>query len=237
MEFKSIVTLSLLLILGGLPLFAFCQPYISGPLSGTLGPGTFIVDGNCTVLSGESLVIAPGTTLLFSGHFGLEVYGQLIAEGTETDSIFFSRQYSISSCNHRGIRIQPGASLDNRFDYCHIDQVENLAFPDCFGGAVLSWGAGAAISHCLFTNDSALYGGGVYSIDSEINIMHSAFINCFAQARGGCIYSINSNTSITNCLLLDNRADLAAGVEFYNNDDGLIRDCVLGGNVSTSSAG
>ena len=60
------------------------QPQLSGPLSGTVGPGDFQVVGDCSVDSGQTLTIMPGTAFYFTGHYWLKVNagGELHADGT-----------------------------------------------------------------------------------------------------------------------------------------------------------
>ncbi|MBU1652244.1 hypothetical protein KKA00_08490, partial [bacterium] len=118
-------TIIWLLCFSALAVSAAAQTYINGDLSGTLGPGEYIVVGDCYVQLSESLTIEPGTTLFFSDYFTLYVYGQLLAEGTVQDSIRFTRYYPTEDCYHGGIRFMPGDSVQNRISYCHIEYANN----------------------------------------------------------------------------------------------------------------
>ncbi|MBM3324898.1 MAG: hypothetical protein FJY66_04450, partial [Calditrichaeota bacterium] len=77
---------------------------LSGPLSGTLGPGTFHVVDTISVEAGDSLTLLPGTTFTFDGPFPFRIYGTLLAEGTETDSIIFTTDTSANPDRWRGLR-------------------------------------------------------------------------------------------------------------------------------------
>ncbi len=90
---------------------------ISGPQSGTLGPGTFNVTGSIQVLYGQSLYIQPGTEFVFAGDYDFDVYGHLYAVGTETDSIIF-RAGSVEGWN--GIDINSLATDSTILKYCCI---------------------------------------------------------------------------------------------------------------------
>ena len=57
---KKVVSVASLLITFAL---ASAQPTIHGDLSGTLGPGTYIVDGDCQVPVGQQLEIQAQTIL------------------------------------------------------------------------------------------------------------------------------------------------------------------------------
>ena len=50
----------------------------------------YILVGDVQVLEGAVMEIEPGVTIEASGSFSFDVYGSLIAEGTETDPIFFT---------------------------------------------------------------------------------------------------------------------------------------------------
>lgn len=118
---------------------------ISGPVTGTIGPGTYYVIGNISVPVGDSLTIAPGTELLFHGGCTFAVYGYLEAVGTEADSIFFKRRYFASLWE--GIILYNYSSDDNHLTYCRIDGsgCQAIELSSC----------SPTISHCLITNNIA----------------------------------------------------------------------------------
>lgn len=67
---------------------------ISGELTGTLAKGNYRVTDHIIVPEGQTLTIEPGTVLIFDGDLigqqgapEIAVFGQLIAEGTETNRI------------------------------------------------------------------------------------------------------------------------------------------------------
>lgn len=215
---------------------ALGQPSISGELTGSLGPGAYLVVGDCDVPAGQVLVILPNTRLLFSGHYNLAVYGQLNAEGTETDSIHFTRQFPTEDCKHGGIRFLPGSSASNTLSYCWIEYADNPDFPDCFGGAILCQESGVTILHCTIMNSLALYGGGIYIYGSTVSVSQSLISGCQAIARGGAIYTINSTTEISDCVVVGNSADLVGGICIYNNDDAQVRNSIVASNTATSVA-
>jgi hypothetical protein len=63
-----------------------------GNVSGTWAQASspFIIDGDIAIQSAESLTIEPGVQVLFSEKYAFTIFGRLIANGTETDSILFS---------------------------------------------------------------------------------------------------------------------------------------------------
>lgn len=233
---KFIAALSLVLV-GLLPMSISAQPTISGELSGTLGPGEFVVAGDCSVLSSDTLTILPGTVFLFSGHYGLYVYGQLNADGTEADSIIFTRQFPTEECKHAGIRYKPGASMYNTLSYCRIEYADNPQFPDCWGGGILCEGAGLTIDHCLINNCRALWGGGLYAIDSEITISNCLITGCSAIAESGALNASWCYVLISDCIVTNNVGDHAGGIFLYTNYEATVQNCIIFSNTSTTTAG
>ncbi|RJP78810.1 MAG: hypothetical protein C4524_06070 [Candidatus Zixiibacteriota bacterium] len=213
------------------------QPTISGPLTGNLGPGVFIVVGDCQVPAGQALTIQPGTELLFSGHYFLKVDGHLSAVGTAADSIILRRQFPTNECRHGGIHLNPGSSDSSQLAYVHIDHANNVDFPDCFGGGLLCWDAGVSVSHCTFSHCRAQYGGGAYFIGAQASVTDCAFRENEAVARGGCIYTIQSSLYLARSTFLYNVADLVPGVEIYDNPDCIMEYCEVAHNTATSVAG
>jgi hypothetical protein len=161
----------------------------------------------------------------------------LIAEGTETDSIYFSRQYPTEECKHGGIRFQAGASPDNVLSYCWVDYAYNPQFPACFGGGIFCEGAGVTISNCSVTNCKALFGAGIYIIDSQATVSNSLISGCEAIAEGASIYAAFSSVYISECEVIANTGDHVGGIYIYTCDDAEVRNCLVAYNIATTTAG
>ena len=172
---------------------------ISGPQSGTLGPGTYIVVGDISVQAGQTLTIVPGTSFLHNGGWKWDIYGTLNAEGTEADSIYFIRQNPTAANRWKSIRFQSGASSASTLDYCVID---NCNIP-----------SGSPYS---------MNGGGIYTNGVAITVTNTRISNCDAYWNGGGIYANNANITVENCLIVDNTATSGAngGGIYLNNSDG-----------------
>ena len=85
---KRNFVLSLILLMTA-AIFAFSQN-ISGNLSGTLGPGTYNVVGNCQVQAGQTLLIQAGTTFLHTGNYTWTINGHIVVNGTEINPVQFT---------------------------------------------------------------------------------------------------------------------------------------------------
>ncbi len=191
------------------------QPQISGPQSGTLGPGDYIVVGDIQILAGNTLTILPGTTFLHNGPWSWNIYGQLNAEGTETDSIYFIRQNPIPDHRWRSIRFQSGASDASTLDYCVID---NCNIPS--------------------SAPYSMKGGGIYTNGVDITVSNTRISNCDAYWDGGGIYASNAAIVVDHCLIVDNTAISGAnggGIYLYNSSGAIITYNVIARNSDTGT--
>ena len=195
---KSLL-LAILLSVALCNLVAIAQPSINGRLSGTLGPGTYIVNGNCTVDAGTSLTIEAGTTFLFSGHFSLKVYGTLTAVGTEQDSIVFMRQNPDYSCEWSGIHFMIGCSPSSIVSYAHVEYAKYQTWPDYNGGAFYIEEDGVTISNCTISNNKSTAGGGLYVNEATPNISGCTFYANEAGNGGGMYIYNSTDVQVDNC--------------------------------------
>ncbi|PIS42566.1 MAG: hypothetical protein COT24_02940 [Candidatus Kerfeldbacteria bacterium CG08_land_8_20_14_0_20_40_16] len=182
----------------------WAQQNISGSLSGTLGPGTYLVDGDCQVSAGQSLIIVPGTTFLHTGHFTWNIYGSLHAVGTSSSPIVFTHQSPNMLNKWAGIRFQQGASSSSVLIWCQFLWSQNGGSPYSEGGAIYSDHVAITIRNCIIDYCHASDGGGIYLDDADNSIIDSCTItNCFANSGGG-IQINGSNVYIANCAIGNN---------------------------------
>jgi hypothetical protein len=210
MQSNHVFIVLITIIVSFLPIFVHAQTNISGNLSGSLGPGDYIVVGDCNVQAGESLTLAAGTTFLFSGHYAINIYGQLIAEGTDSDSIKFIRQSPIEAHRWGGIRFYPTASSQSALDYCVIDYCKNTG---------------------------AVKGGGLYLEGVGFPVKNSRISNCYTEDEGAGIYAEgNSSLMIDHCVIVNNRADNfsnGGGVQLRNSVNASILNSIIAYNIAT----
>ncbi len=192
------------------PLYA--QPQLSGPQSGTLGPGTYLVVGEISVVSGNSLTIAPGTTFLHNGNHKWLISGQFTAEGTVEDSILFVRQNPISDHQWGGLHFIDGAQAAN-LDYCVIDHCLLGFSMDYFASInVYSGGLGLSLRHCRVTNANMYFYGGAVYVNNASVLIDSCMISSNYLAnnpRGLSVYLVDcSNAELLNSQFGHNQSSL-----------------------------
>ncbi len=190
---------------------------LSGPLSGTLGPGEFHVIDTIYVNTGDSLILLPGTTFNFDGPYPFWIYGILLAEGTEGDSIIFTTDTIANPDRWRGLRFS-GSYCSARLSYCLIEK--GLATDDEPHGP-------------------KRYGGGVWCA----GVSSLVFENCvirgnMAASRGGGMYCYNCSPIFTNCTISGNEAGTwCGGGVFCTEADPTFTDCIISGNMSGDDGG
>ena len=86
-RFFYLVIVSILII----SLKSYAQIPVSDTVSGTWTSGnTYEVIGDIIIPSDSTLIIEPGVVVKFTGYYRFKVYGLLLANGTTTDSIYFT---------------------------------------------------------------------------------------------------------------------------------------------------
>lgn len=192
-----------ILLLALCPLLTLGQN-LQGSLSGTIGPGTYNVVGNCTVDAGQTLTIQHGTIIDFTGPFTFKIYGTLHANGIAGDSIQFKRQSSSTLCNWGGVRFMAGASTTSNLTHCYIEGARYQVWPDYNGGALYINNGGVTISWCTIANCLASTGAGAYVDGSPATFDHCIFFSNSA-GNGGGLYIINSqNVNVSNSIFAKN---------------------------------
>ncbi len=128
---KRVTSFSLVIIVAALCLNNVSQGQtLSGPLRGSLGPGTYHIVGEIFVLAGDSLNLAPGTVFSFGGDYVFNIYGRISAIGTVNDSIkFIHNPDSVGGLGSywNGFDFYYPGTDSSRFEYCLING------SDCLG--------------------------------------------------------------------------------------------------------
>lgn len=116
---------------------------LSGQLNGVIEPGLYHVVNDISVTQWDSLVIEPGTTLLFDGDFNFTIFGYIYAVGTEEDSIIFKPSPGAEPWN--GVNCNPSTNDNSVFEYCVIEGSDMQGFE--------AWACSPTLSHCTIIDN------------------------------------------------------------------------------------
>lgn len=127
--------------------------------------GPYRVTGDITVPAGSTLTIQAGTTVYFDSNVGLTVSGRLLASGTESQQIRFTRQPGTGNL-WRNLVFRNTPS-ENRITYAQIEYCGS-------GPVVYATNAVVSLDKVTFTNIAAQC---LSLEDSSFNIRNSTFAN------------------------------------------------------------
>jgi hypothetical protein len=153
--------------------------FVEGAVSGTwiLDHSPYIVTGDISIPTGQTLTIEPGVDILFDGLYKFYVYGQLNATGTEENIITFSRYQPIGEW--LGIDFID-TEQENRLEYCLVEYVAS------FRGAIYCDNSSPLFINSTISNNNGFYGPDLV----------------YAYGRG--FYLLESSPIISNCTIINN---------------------------------
>jgi hypothetical protein len=188
----------------------FAQTDITGgAVSGVwhLADSPFRVHGTVQVEQGTTLVIEPGTEVLFDEYTALSIDGCLQAIGTETDSIRFHGE------NWYGIDVQ-GTSWD--VDSTRIEYSVITGSVDC--GICDNVAARLSVRRCRISENMGTEGAGICIYGATPYIADNLIINNQTGGNGGGIYiSYNSTPLIARNRIIGNSClDSGGGIGVAN---------------------
>ena len=212
------------------------QSTLSGDLSGSYGPGTYQIIGTVNVPLGNTVTLAPGTNFEFDAGFALTVYGTFNAIGTESDSIKFIRHASATG-GWNGIRFFDDATDGNTISYALVDGVDISTA----GGGIYTISSDVNILHCTVTNNRAFQGAGIYCAYNTVTISDCYIADNEAyltNSLGGGIFNFEAVTPITDCIITRNVSAYRGGGIHSRNDGILTVDhCLITDNSAVNRGG
>ena len=158
-----------------------------------------------------------------------------------------------------GGAVQVLRCIDN-FPFFHNGpQFENLVIQNGFapggeGGGMYIYSSNPTLTNCMFKNNSAYRGGGMYNYSGVLVVGEGCFgcaphpwptlINCTftgnkAFYEGGGMYNTVGNPTLTNCTFTSNVAEGGGGGGMCNMDSRspTLNNCTFTGNVADDSGG
>jgi hypothetical protein len=214
-----------------------------------------LVDNDIIIPENDSLVIEPGTVLLFTGHYSIHVQGKLIALGTQTDSIVFTIADTTGFSNihsneggWNGIRFEdtPAGSDSSLFAYCRFEYGKAVGdSANRYGGAIRLINFNKlSISNSVFANNYSFYwGGSIYAQKADIEIDQCLFEHNYSgndslvYGYGGAVCFVSSNPDISHSRFFNNASTgIGGGISFEYSNPSLI-NCIFTGNYSGLGGG
>lgn len=217
---------------------------------------TMFIYNDVFIPENDSLVIDPGTVVMFMGHHSIHVQGKLLALGTATDSIKFTladttgfHDFYSGAGGWNGIRFEdtPAANDSSLMAYCHFE------FGKAVGDSAASYGGAirllrfnkVRISHCTFENNFAyLWGGAIHALKSSIFVEHSNFKNNLSGSDnpeiwgyGGGMSFVSSDPTIRFCNFIDNVSTGTGGGIMFEYSNPEMINCIFTGNHSALGGG
>ncbi len=202
-------------------------PVPPGPISGTwtVAGEPYLIEGETTIENGTTLTIEAGVRVIWQNDSSsMWVEGQILAQGTETDSIIFTAADPLTGW--KGVRFDSTLVTNDtsKFEYCVFEYaIAYGPYPDNAGGAIgaLEFGK-IIIDHCYFHHNKALQvntnypaGGAIALWASSPVIRNSTFINNISFAGGAICCWIESDSEIKNNLFTSNTAQLGGAIYCY----------------------
>lgn len=193
-------------------------PVPPGPISGTwtLTGSPYLIQGETTIEDGTTLTIEPKVKVEFQGSYPMWVEGQILAVGTESDSIIFTAADPLTGW--KGVRFDSTLVTNDtsRFEYCVFEYGKaNGLWPDNCGGAIVaSVFSKFIVDHCLFDQNEAIDNsispnpsGGAIALDGcSPRILNSRFTNNKSASGAAIVCAGGSLPEINNNLFTDNTA-------------------------------
>jgi len=219
-----------------------------GEVSGIIQAGVYNVTDTLTVAQDDTLIIEPGVKLQFAQGASFDIYGYLIAEGTETDSIYFT---SYPDSDWDGIFLYSTVDNNSSIKYSVIENsakwgllitykdptISNCLFrnnkksSDYSPGVLrVLYGASPVISDCVFENN---FQAGIEINGSNVTLSNVDIHNNTGVWIGGLDIR-NSTVSIVNSNINSNQAPDYGGVYSFNSNLSIINSSVSG-NASNPS--
>ncbi len=202
--------------------------HVCGNVSGiwTAECSPYYVDCEIHIPTDSMLLIEPGCSIIFTGHykFCVDSNAVLKAIGTPTDSIVFTAQDTVltdSTGGHHGIRFYHAAEGCTLM-YCRIEYGNAFGdHPDNCGGGIYCEYSSPMIENNTISKNSADHGGGIGCLySSNPTIANNTISGDLARSSGGGIYCNRSSPEVVNNTIFRNSANHRGGAiycEWYSN--------------------
>jgi hypothetical protein len=109
--------------------------------------------------------------------------------------------------------------------------------PDACGGGIYIDNGSPTLKHIFVQENSAIYGGGIYSGNGSSPLIKESMINKNSAQDGGGLFNDNSSPNITHVFITGNTADQGGGMRNLNQANALLSRVNLSGNTAELGGG
>lgn len=245
-----------------------CDTYVGGLISSNtnwnLAGSPYIVTNGVLVNSGVTLTIDPGVEIRFNSSLSLQIDGELIAIGTETDTIVFTSNQESPAAGDWGYILFTDNSTDATYDidgsylsgsamkYCIVEYTggsygairTESSSPYIFrcvirinsqSGIYIWEGGSPVVNNCVIRNNSNC-GIRMYSGSSQI-IGNNICFNYTSLIGGGIWCSNPTDVKISGNNIHNNWSDDDGGAIWINYPSGVIEGNIISENTSVADGG
>jgi len=178
---------------------------LSGSLSGVLTAGIYKIGGDIFIEAANLLIIEPGTILEFKENIMFQIYGELIAEGTNEDSIKFTNYNNGEFW--KGIDFKENASNNSIINYCIVEHSNDRGISVFKCSPTISNSIIQYNTHQSSTNGQGEEEGGGAGICLKYSnsVVKNVIVRHNTGVTLGCgIYCSDGNPYISNSIIINN---------------------------------
>ena len=232
MRYKKIIVFILFQVL--MTHFLIADTHIPpGDVSGvwTIEGSPYIIDGHISVPVDSILIIDPGVNIVFSGSYKFKIYGRLLSEGTEIDTIYFTAQDT--TIGWKGLKFYDtdiNQQDSSKVKYCRLEYGRQASL------IYFSNSSCIIINNCVITNN--LDGRGISCGNSSPTIVDVTISNNISQNYGGGISCTDySNPSLFNVTVVGNSAMWGGGIACRFGSNPILEGVTIRNNTAQAGAG
>ncbi|HIJ69774.1 MAG TPA: hypothetical protein HPP87_00250 [Planctomycetes bacterium] len=183
---------------------------------------------------GDSIVINPGT-YSGPGNYSISFKGKAITVQSTDPGDPYVVNTTVIDCqgspSTRGFVFHSGETSDSKLTGLTITGGDNF-----LGGGIYCYNSSSpAISKCVITANSAVFGGAVAvgNNNSQPTISACTITENSAMVGGGAIYCIGSGPRFESCIIAGNFAPRGGAVYSHNPGNSIIANCTITSNAAS----
>ncbi len=201
----------------------------------------YIVTGTVNIYPGATLTIEPGVVVKLDSSISIQIGGELIARGTETDSIYFIQSEQGTRWeNIRFIDSSVDAAYDDEGNYISGSIIEYARIEGAGNSGIYLVNASPLISRNTISGNTTTQlgcGGGIYCLQSSPLISKNTISHDTSFYHGGGIYGDESSPTISENKISFNKAYYSGGAVYSSGGSPKILKNIISNNKAVDNGG